>query len=961
MKTFVTFLMLYALTGLSSLSQAENCTSPSDRNLTTQTDVEKWNSRSPAGCDTVVGTLRVNGAGINDLSPLTGIKFITGGFLLRNTAVVDLEDLTSLNSVGQFLQIRNNDTLLEIDGLTNLVSVGTYLRIRDNDKIENINGLDSLASVGSYIRIDRNVALLNLDGLSQIIGVNGNLQIINNAALLNLDGLALIGNIGGLLQITNNDALLEIPGLSQVTNVGARLVISNNLRLLNINGLSQLANVGGRVDITNNLALLNLDGLSKITTVSGRLRVRNNDGMTNIDGLASVVNVDGNLEVDRSAKLTQCAALIPLLDSTDDGPVGPNGEVIDVGGTVTIASNGGASCNTVGGILASFVEPAFTQLFSPGLTSVSGSITGSTVTFNIDNMGSIVRATGLNFTNTLPAGLVVANPASVSTTCTGGTLMASSGSSVITYDDGLVTGANSCTVKVNVSATAGGQFTNTTGDLTVTLGNSGSSTASITVDDTPPVITLNGDNPMSLFVGGTYTDPEATAIDQPGDTSVPVTSSNNVDTGVLGSYTAIYDAIDGVGNVTVQKIRTVNVVLPPAPTLSVSSDKINFGDIVVGQVGSIEEINLTNAGSATLAISAVSEAVSPFSRVGGSCTTPPFDLLVGESCTLQYQFSPTASEAAQQALTISSNASSTPDMFTLEGAGVQVVLALDTDSIDFGDVVAGQSSQEETVTLSNTGTSVLSVSALDEALPPFAITGGSCTAAPFTLDAGNSCTLEYTYTPTAGGASLQSVAITSNANSSPNSLVLEGNGQLLERSYTGTLPSGNTGSLSFTSSDLLCTFDGEPQFLPGTSISTEPPEGIMLIDGIVQFAIKDCAMGATVDVTVDYSVTLPAGSGYWKVDSPAWREITAIVNNSIVTYTLTDGGVNDDDGTANGRIVDPSGAANNSGAVVPPPSPTPVPVNNLWTLLLLALGLIYLARLDLNLRRVTVTETRLKS
>lgn len=79
-------------------------------------------------------------------------------------------------------------------------------------------------------------------------------------------------------------------------------------------------------------------------------------------------------------------------------------------------------------------------------------------------------------------------------------------------------------------------------------------------DTTAPIITLNGDNPLSISLGSNYVDPGYSANDdRDGDVSGQVLISGNVDTTTAGTYYKYYDVTDAVGNVAEQKTRTVIV------------------------------------------------------------------------------------------------------------------------------------------------------------------------------------------------------------------------------------------------------------------------------------------------------------------------------------------------------------------------------------------------------------------
>jgi len=79
-------------------------------------------------------------------------------------------------------------------------------------------------------------------------------------------------------------------------------------------------------------------------------------------------------------------------------------------------------------------------------------------------------------------------------------------------------------------------------------------------ENTKPIITLLGDVVMSLVVGGSFTDPGATAFDQEDGTITPkIISSGVVNANVVGSYTITYNATDSQNLSADPKTRTVNV------------------------------------------------------------------------------------------------------------------------------------------------------------------------------------------------------------------------------------------------------------------------------------------------------------------------------------------------------------------------------------------------------------------
>jgi len=83
----------------------------------------------------------------------------------------------------------------------------------------------------------------------------------------------------------------------------------------------------------------------------------------------------------------------------------------------------------------------------------------------------------------------------------------------------------------------------------------------IILDTNIPVITLLGDNPVTIVKDTTYTDAGATASDiEDGDLTASIVVTGSVDTSTLGTYVLTYNVQDAAGNFAAPVTRTVSVV-----------------------------------------------------------------------------------------------------------------------------------------------------------------------------------------------------------------------------------------------------------------------------------------------------------------------------------------------------------------------------------------------------------------
>ncbi|MGP4079227.1 DUF4185 domain-containing protein [Pseudalkalibacillus sp. R45] len=82
----------------------------------------------------------------------------------------------------------------------------------------------------------------------------------------------------------------------------------------------------------------------------------------------------------------------------------------------------------------------------------------------------------------------------------------------------------------------------------------------VEVDSNPPALTLNGEETMEVPLGGAFTDPGATAVDElDGNLTDKIEVTGEVNTKIVGTYTLTYDVKDYDGNEATPVTRTVKV------------------------------------------------------------------------------------------------------------------------------------------------------------------------------------------------------------------------------------------------------------------------------------------------------------------------------------------------------------------------------------------------------------------
>lgn len=250
--------------------------------------------------------------------------------------------------------------------------------------------------------------------------------------------------------------------------------------------------------INNSQSLVQASSLSFTDTMPSGMTVASpsNASTTCTGGTLTAVSGSGTVSLSGSSVAAGASCTVQV-----DVTAGVSGSLANITSDLTSSlGNSGTASDTLE--VNAPPPPVFAKTFAPDTINFGGT---STLTFSIDNTASPAQATALAFTDVMPSGMAVASPANASTTCTGGTLTASSGSGTISLSGAAVATASSCVVQVDVTANASGSLVNLSGDLTSSWGNSGTATDTLEVLPPPPPDFSKAFDPGIIDFGGIST------------------------------------------------------------------------------------------------------------------------------------------------------------------------------------------------------------------------------------------------------------------------------------------------------------------------------------------------------------------------------------------------------------------------------------------------------------------------
>jgi MYXO-CTERM domain-containing protein len=206
--------------------------------------------------------------------------------------------------------------------------------------------------------------------------------------------------------------------------------------------------------------------------------------------------------------------------------------------------------------------------------------------------------------------------------------------------------------------------------------------------------------------------------------------------------------------------------------LSLSPSTVSFGNQQTGTVSNPTTITLTNTSTGVISVSSNTIA-GPFQVAGLS----PIALAPAAMTTFTVTFAPTAMGATSGSLKINSDDPASPAVLTLSGNGVGPVIGLSPTSLSYATQRVGTQSARQFVTISNSGTSSLTVASV--------VLGGANGAdfklalptLPATFAPLESLVFGVSFAPTAIGARSATATVQSNDLANPSAgVALSGTG-----------------------------------------------------------------------------------------------------------------------------------------------------------------------------------------
>jgi hypothetical protein len=206
------------------------------------------------------------------------------------------------------------------------------------------------------------------------------------------------------------------------------------------------------------------------------------------------------------------------------------------------------------------------------------------------------------------------------------------------------------------------------------------------------------------------------------------------------------------------------------PAVNLSSTLLKFDKLPIGQTSSPLTVTLTNVGDATLNISSIA-ASGDYQISNNACGST---VAVGANCTVSVTFTPTKKNARNGTLIFVDDAPGSPQTVTLKGTGQSI--SVSPGKLNFGTVAVGNTSSQQSVSVTNVGTTTVTLTGFafaGTAASDYLISENTCGA---TIAPGSTCSLGVEFKPTTTGTRNSKLNVKNTGGGSPSSVNITGIG-----------------------------------------------------------------------------------------------------------------------------------------------------------------------------------------
>jgi hypothetical protein len=343
------------------------------------------------------------------------------------------------------------------------------------------------------------------------------------------------------------------------------------------------------------------------------------------------------------------------------------------------------------------------------------------------------------------------------------------------------------------------------------------------------------------------------------------------------------------------------------PSASLSATNLSFGSIPTGTSSLPQTITLTSNGGEALSVNSISLiGADPAQFQETDTCQAPAVLQRTKFCSINITFAPSASATGSQQVTLSitDNASSSPQSVTLGGTGVAPpppapAVTVTPNPVSFATITQGATSNPIMIAVTNSGNATLNISSVTlGGNNPGDFSMSSGCSGPYAANSG--CAITMTFTPLAAGQRSAIISISDDAQNSPQPIQVSGTATAVPPTKpVASLSSTNLvfgavtqGAVSTQQNVTVSNSGGAPLHISSVALGGASPSDFSLTNGCTASAY---AVNASCTISVSFAplLTGPRASSILLVDdesdSPQTISLSGTANPAVIVGPAASG------------------------------------------------------------------------